>query len=89
MYVNGIWLFGRIVWRKEKAFGIKFEEEMSDYTPAELREVVEQASTHSGEFDREAVLSELVNKQSSGDERSMNENASQNRIYAEAGFSTS
>ncbi len=69
LYVNGIWLFGRIAWRREKAFGIQFEEGLCDYSPAELQKAVAEASANSSRFDREAILSELMNKAPSSDER--------------------
>lgn len=63
LYVNGLWLFGRIAWRREKAFGIKFDEGLNDHSPTELQNAVAQASASNYQFDREAVLSELTNKE--------------------------
>ena len=60
--VNGLSLFGRIAWRREKAFGVRFDETLHDYSPAEIHEAVEEASAHNSEFDREAVLRDLMNK---------------------------
>lgn len=68
LYVNGLWLFGRIAWRREKAFGVEFEEGLNEYSPTELHKAVEEASARNDDFDREAVLSELINKESCGDE---------------------
>lgn len=63
LYVNGIWLFGRIAWRRERAFGVKFESDLSDHSPAELHKAVVEASVHNDTFDREAVVLELLNKE--------------------------
>jgi hypothetical protein len=60
--VNGLSLFGRIAWRRQKAFGVRFDDALHDYSPAEIHEAVEEASAHNYDFDREAVLSELMNK---------------------------
>lgn len=68
LYVNGLWLFGRIAWRREKAFGVKFEESLNDFSPADLHKAVQEASAHNDDFYRESVLSELMNKQPSRDE---------------------
>lgn len=65
LYVNGIWLFGRIAWRREKAFGVKFDDGINDYCPDELHKAVAEASMHGNEFDREAILSDLANKEPS------------------------
>jgi PilZ domain len=89
LYVNGLWLFGRIAWRRERAFGVKFEQGIDVYSPAEIHKAVEEASANNGGFDREAILSELMNKESSGDESSQKETSSQSPISAEAGLSTS
>jgi hypothetical protein len=89
LYVNGFWLFGRIAWRRERAFGVKFEQGLDVYSPAEILKAVEEASAQKGGFDREAILSELMNKESSGDESSKKESSSQSPIAAEAGTSTS
>lgn len=76
LYVNGLWLFGRIAWRREKAFGVKFEKGLHDYSPAEIHKAVEEASAQNDEFDREAVLSELMNKEPSGGESAKKASAS-------------
>ena len=67
--VNGLSLFGRIAWRREKAFGVRFDEALHNYSPAEIHEAVEEASAHNNEFDREAVLRELMNKAPSTEAR--------------------
>lgn len=66
--VNGLRLFGRIAWRREKAFGVHFDQKLHDYSPAEIIEAVEQACAQNYEFDREATLSALLNKEPSSDE---------------------
>ncbi|MDC8755961.1 PilZ domain-containing protein [Erythrobacter sp. sf7] len=59
--VNGLAIFGTIAWRWDKSFGIKFEETLNDFDPAELQKALEEAQIFGREFDREAVLSELAN----------------------------
>lgn len=76
LYVNGLWFFGRIAWRREWAFGVKFEEGIHDYSPAEIHEAVEEATAQNNKFDREAVLSELMNKEPSRDESAEKADAS-------------
>lgn len=75
LYVNGIWLFGRIAWRREKVFGVKFDDSLNDYCPDELKKAVVEASMHRDEFDREATLSGLYNKPRCDLEKSIKENA--------------
>lgn len=60
--VNGLSLFGRIAWRRDKTIGMRFDEALHNYSPAEIHEAVEEASALNNEFDREAVLKELMNK---------------------------
>lgn len=62
LFVNGLRLFGRIAWRREKAFGVHFDERLHGYTSAEILEAVEEACAQNYEFDREATLSALLNK---------------------------
>lgn len=76
LYVNGIWLFGRIAWRRERAFGVKFDDGFNNYCPDELQKAVAEASVHGNEFDREAILSNLVNKEPSSNNKSDEEIAS-------------
>lgn len=66
LYVNGLWLFGRIAWRREKAFGVMFEDELHEYSPAEIHTAVEEASAQNAEFYREAVLNALMNEDPNG-----------------------
>lgn len=68
LFVNGLRLFGRIAWRREKAFGVHFDEELHDYSPAEIHQAVEEACAQNYDFDREATLSALLNKEPSSDE---------------------
>lgn len=75
LYVNEIWLFGRIAWRRGKAFGIQFDEGLCDYSPAELEKAVADATANSARFDREATLSELMNKAQPSGERTATESA--------------
>ena len=75
LYVNGLWLFGTIAWRREKAFGVKFEDGLHDYSPGEIHEAVEQATEQNTEFDREAVLSELMNQEPSDNHNAEEANA--------------
>lgn len=60
--VNGLSLFGRIAWRRDKIFGVRFDEALHEYSPAEIHDAVEEASTQNSEFDRDAALRELMNK---------------------------
>lgn len=76
LYVNGLWLFGRIAWRRERAFGVKFEDGLHDFSPAEIHEAVEEATAQNNAFDREAVLSELMNKEPSSGESAEKTSAS-------------
>lgn len=62
LYVNGLWIFGRIVWRRGKAFGLKFDEDLHDYSSSEIHEAVEEATALNHDFDREAVLAPLLNE---------------------------
>lgn len=62
LYVNGLWLFGRIAWRRGAAFGIKFDEALNSHSPAELENAVNEASAYPPQFDREAALSDLANR---------------------------
>lgn len=62
LYVNGLWLFGRIAWRRGSAFGIKFDEALNSHSPAELEKAVNEASPHTPQFDREAALADLANR---------------------------
>lgn len=68
LYVNGLWLFGRIAWRREKAFGVHFDEELHDYSSTEIHEAVENACAQNHVFDREATLLALLNKELSSEE---------------------
>jgi hypothetical protein len=68
LFVNGLRLFGRIVWRRGEAFGIQFDERLHDYTYAEILEAVEEARDQNCDFDREATLSVLLNKELGSEE---------------------
>lgn len=61
--VNGVRLFGRIAWRRDKAFGVKFDDGIQDYTAAQILRAVEEASVPVYEFDRDAILAGLANQQ--------------------------
>jgi len=61
--INGLAIFGTIAWRRDNCFGIKFEESLNDFEPAELEAALEEAQVYGREFDREAVLKELANKE--------------------------
>ena len=62
IYVNGLWLFGRIAWRRGKAFGVTFEHGLHEHSAAEILAAVEESSEQNVEFDRESVLVSLMNK---------------------------
>jgi len=65
LYVNGISLFGRIIWRRDSTFAMKFEEGLHEHSPAEIFKAVDEQSARSSAFDREATLAALMNPQSS------------------------
>ena len=73
LVVNGIDLFGKIVWRRNNAFGIKFEDDLHDYSPDEILQAVKEASIPIYEFDRDVILANLVNQEPSAN--AVNEDA--------------
>ncbi|WP_296722783.1 PilZ domain-containing protein [Erythrobacter sp.] len=58
--VNGLALFGTIVWRKDNSFGVRFEPSMNECDPSELSEAIQKAEFYAGAFDREAVLQGIL-----------------------------
>lgn len=60
--VNGVCIFGRITWRRDKTFAVKFEEGLQGHSRAEILRAVEEANVPRYEFDREEVLSALANR---------------------------
>ena len=60
--VNGLYLFGRIAWRRDKAFGVRFDEGSHGYTPDQIYQAVEEANVPNYEFDRDVILSSLINR---------------------------
>lgn len=60
--VNGLYLFARIVWRRDNAFGVMFENGNNGYSPAEIYRAVEDASEPIYELDRDIILSSLLNR---------------------------
>ncbi len=60
--INGVCLFGRITWRRDKTFAVKFEEGLQGHPPAEILRAVEEANVPRYEFDREEVLAALANR---------------------------
>lgn len=60
--INGLAIFGAIAWRRGNSFGLKFEEGLNEFDPADLQKALEEARLFDREFDREAVLKELANK---------------------------
>lgn len=58
--VNGLALFGTIIWRKDYSFGVRFEHTMNDCRLSEINKAIQQAETYAGNFDREAVLQEIL-----------------------------
>lgn len=67
--VNGLSLFGRIAWRRDKTFAVRFDEALHEYSTAEIHSAVEEASAQNSQFDREAVLRALMNKLPEGELR--------------------
>ena len=65
--VNGLRLYGTIIWRRDNSFGLRFEETLPDCNLDELRNALEEASLYGGHFDRDTVLAVLANKVPEGD----------------------
>ncbi|MEQ5789301.1 PilZ domain-containing protein [Erythrobacter sp. NFXS35] len=63
--VDGLALFGTIVWRKDYCFGIRFDESVNQYNPDDVKRALEQAELYATSFDREAVLQEILRNTSS------------------------
>lgn len=62
--INGLVIFGKIVWRRGNSFGFNFDPGLNDFDSAELQNALYEARIFGREFDRETVLRELSNKQS-------------------------
>lgn len=60
--VNGLSVFGSIVWRKDNFFGLRFEEELNEHGSDEIQQAVQDAEAERSTFDRESVLQKLVNQ---------------------------
>jgi hypothetical protein len=60
--VNGLSVFGAIVWRKENCFGLRFDDALNEYGPDEIQQAVKDAEVKTSAFDREAVLQKLANQ---------------------------
>lgn len=61
--INGLVIFGTIVWRRENSFGFKFDQNLNDFDSADLQNALDDARIFAREFDRETVLKEMANKQ--------------------------
>jgi hypothetical protein len=62
--INGLVIFGKIVWRRGNSFGFNFDPGLNNFDSAELQNALYEARIFGREFDRETVLRELSNKQS-------------------------
>jgi len=60
--VNGLSVFGAIVWRKDNSFGLRFEDSLNDHGSDEIQQAVKDAEAERSAFDRESVLEKLANQ---------------------------
>ena len=59
--VNGIVMFGAVVWRKAAAFGLRFDETLNADEVNALRGAAQEAEEQKGTQDRDLVLQPLSN----------------------------
>lgn len=62
--INGLVIFGTIVWRKENSFGFKFDQSLNDFNSSDLQNALYEAQILGYEFDRDTILKEIANKSS-------------------------
>lgn len=75
--INGLVIFGTIVWRRENSFGFKFDQNLNDFDSAELQNALDEARIFAREFDRENVLKEMANKPSESGKKDVTGTAQQ------------
>jgi len=67
--VNGLAVFGSIVWRRDNLFGLRFDQALNEYSPEEIQEAVKTAEAERDPFDREAALQSLLNQPTKSDDQ--------------------
>ena len=60
--VNGLSVFGSVVWRKDNHFGLRFEYALNEHGSDEIQQAVKDAEVERSPFDRESVLQKLANQ---------------------------
>ena len=60
--VNGLSVFGAIIWRKDNFFGLRFDDTLNEHGSDEIYQAIKDAEVERSAFDRETVLQKLANK---------------------------